>query len=117
MCGGPSQSTIAEVMSPAPEEPKMYSDAIVIRRATPTDGPALTRLALLDGARALRGTILVAESAGELRAAWSVEEGRGTADPFQQTAGETALLRTRASLLSGQVRTRFVPFEVRRRGR
>jgi len=79
----------------------MVADPIVIRRAVPADGPALTRLALLDGARALRGTILVAEGAGEIRAAWSVEEARGTADPFQPTAGDVALLRTRAALLSG----------------
>ena len=89
MCGGNSQSTISA----------MPTDTIVIRRAIPSDGPALTRLALLDGARALRGTILIAESAGELRAAWSIEERRGAADPFQETAGEMALLRTRAASL------------------
>jgi hypothetical protein len=82
----------------------MPAHAITIRRAVPADGPALTRLALLDSARELRGTILVAESGGEVHAAWSMEERRGIADPFAPTADELALLRTRARLLDVGVR-------------
>jgi hypothetical protein len=77
----------------------MPAHAITIRRAVPADGQTLTRLALLDSARELRGTILVAESRGKVHAAWSLEERRGVADPFEPTADDLALLRTRAQLL------------------
>jgi hypothetical protein len=99
MCGGAASSTIDGVnLSPA-KEPAMFADAITIRRAVPVEGPELDRLAALDDARPLRGTILVAESGGELRAAWSVQERRAVADPFERTATAVALLRTRAEQL------------------
>ena len=60
---------------------------VVIRVATPADLDDLRRLAALDSARALLGTLLVAESDGEIRAAYSVDEGRAIADPFVPTAG------------------------------
>jgi hypothetical protein len=82
----------------------MSADTITIRRAVAADRPALARLAVLDGAPELRGTILVAEAGGELRAAWSLEERRGIADPFEPTAGDVALLRIRAERLSGDDR-------------
>jgi hypothetical protein len=90
------------ILSPA-KEPAMSAsaDAITIRRAVPVEGPELERLAALDDARPLRGTILVAESGGELRAAWSIQERRAIADPFEHTALEVALLRTRAEQLGG----------------
>jgi hypothetical protein len=76
-------------------------DTVVIRLAVAADTPAITRLAMLDGQRMPHGTVLVAESDGELRAAYSLEEDRAVADPFHPTAGHVALLRTRGSLLRG----------------
>ena len=87
-------------MSNAPLIP--VSDAtVVIRVATPADLDDLRRLAALDSARALLGTVLVAESDGEIRAAYSVEEGRAIADPFVPTAGHVELLKARSALLRG----------------
>ncbi|MEA2254804.1 MAG: hypothetical protein QOG35_849 [Solirubrobacteraceae bacterium] len=75
------------------------ADAITIRRALPAEAAELERLAALDDARPLRGTILVAEAGGELRAAWSVQERRAVAAPFERTAAAVALLRARAEQL------------------
>jgi hypothetical protein len=72
---------------------------VVIRVATPADIEDLRRLAALDSARALLGTVLVAQSDGEIRAAWSVEQQRAIADPFLPTAGLVDLLKARSALL------------------
>jgi hypothetical protein len=74
---------------------------VVIRVATPADLDDLRRLAALDSARALLGTVLVAQSDGEIRAAYSVDEGRAIADPFVPTAGLVELLKARTALLRG----------------
>jgi hypothetical protein len=74
---------------------------VVIRVATPADLDDLRRLAALDSARALLGTVLVAQSDGEIRAAYSVDEGRAIADPFVPTAGLVELLKARTTLLRG----------------
>src|ERR687886_649597 len=66
---------------------------LVIRVATPADTDDLRRLAALDSARVLLGTVLVAQSGGEIRAAYSIDERRAIADPFTPTAGLVALLR------------------------
>ena len=73
--------------------------SVVIRVATAVDVDDLRRLAALDSARALLGTVLVAESDGRIRAALSVDEGRAIADPFEPTGPLVELLHTRASLL------------------
>ena len=52
--------------------------------------------------RALLGTLLVAESDGEIRAAYSVDEGRAIADPFVPTAGLVDLLKARSARLRGE---------------
>jgi len=75
---------------------------VVIRIATPADLDDLRRLAALDSARALLGTLLVAESDGEIRAAYSVDEGRAIADPFVPTAGLVELLKARSARLRGE---------------
>ena len=59
---------------------------ITIRQATSSDAFALRRLAALDDRAALRGEVLVAEQAGEIRAALSLEDGRSIANPFAPTA-------------------------------
>lgn len=66
---------------------------ITIRQATSADAFALRRLAALDDAPALRGDALIAEQAGELRAAISLEDGRVVANPFAPTAELVEMLR------------------------
>jgi hypothetical protein len=78
---------------------------VVIRVATPADGDDLRRLAALDSARALLGTVLVAQSDGQIRAAYSIDERRGIADPFVPSAALVELLKARAALLTGERRT------------
>jgi len=67
-----------------------------IRAAADADTAALVRLARLDSSRPLTGTVLVAEDAGVLVAALSVEDGATVADPFRATAPIVAMLRLRA---------------------
>ena len=67
---------------------------ITIRQATTDDAFALRRLAALDDRAALHGQILVAEQAGEIRAALSLENDRAIANPFAPTAKLVDLLRT-----------------------
>jgi hypothetical protein len=66
---------------------------ITIRQATSADAFALRRLAALDDAPALRGEVLLAEHAGEVRAALSLENGRSIANPFAATAELVEMLR------------------------
>ena len=66
---------------------------IRIRQATSADAFALGRLAALDDHAALRGEVLLAEQAGEVRAALSLENGRAVANPFAPTAELVEMLR------------------------
>ena len=66
-------------------------DAIV-RIACETDGPALERLAQLEGRRLPVGPVLVAVQDGEVLAAVSVAGGEPIADPFRHTAALVDLL-------------------------
>jgi hypothetical protein len=68
------------------------TQTIALRTAQPSDGPALGRLATLDGAKTPAGQVLLAEVDGELRAAVSLETGQAVADPFRPTADLVALL-------------------------
>jgi hypothetical protein len=77
------------------------ASTIVIRRAVTGDIGSLARLAALDSARPLSGEVLLAEHDGHPRAALSLSDGRTIADPFLPTAGDVALLRTRAALMHG----------------
>jgi hypothetical protein len=88
---------------------------VVIRVATPADRDELAGLAALDSARRLRGTVLVAQSDGQIRAAYSVEEGRAIADPFRPTADLVDLLAARTRPLASRTRTRrvFPPLRLR----
>jgi hypothetical protein len=79
-------------MSTAAKETTMAPE-IKIRQATSTDAFALRRLAALDDRPALRGEILLAEQAGEIRAALSVDNGRVVANPFAATAELVEMLR------------------------
>ena len=72
---------------------------ITIRQATSADQFALRRLAALDDRRALRGEVLMAEQAGEVRAALSLEDGRSIANPFAPTASLVEMLRAHGRLV------------------
>jgi hypothetical protein len=79
----------------------MHDDTLIIRRADAADLDELRRLAALDSARALLGDVLVAETDGIIRAAYSIDEARAIADPFVPTADYVALLEARAAPLRG----------------
>src|SRR5215203_1285435 len=67
-----------------------------LRPAVDADMPSVLRLARLDSSRPPAGAILVAEDAGEIVAATSLEDGATIADPFRSTADVVALLKLRA---------------------
>ena len=69
---------------------------ITIRQATSADEFALRRLAALDDSRALHGDVLLAEEAGEIRAALSVDTSRAVANPFAPTADLVEILHVQA---------------------
>jgi hypothetical protein len=73
----------------------MTDHSLTIRTALPDDSGALRRLAELDSARPLSGSVLIAELDGAPLAAVSVETGAATADPFQPSADAVRLLRLR----------------------
>ena len=66
---------------------------IRIRQASKADVMAVRRLAALDDSSSLKGRVLVAEQAGELRAAISIDDGRVVANPFAPTAELVDMLR------------------------
>lgn len=65
---------------------------ITIRQATERDAFDLRRLAALDGAPALTGPVLLAEQAGEVRAAVALDDGQVVANPFAPTAALVEML-------------------------
>lgn len=88
---------------------------ITIRFAYPDDAPALRRLAALDSKRVPRGSLLVAEVAGELWVAVSITgEGTPIADPFKYTAELITILQERAYRLSRAPRRAHAPQHVGR---
>jgi hypothetical protein len=80
--------------------PEHDTATIVIRPAYPDDADGVARLAALDSAPLPRGSLLLAESNGELRAALSTVNATVIADPFFRTAELVALLQLRARLRS-----------------
>jgi hypothetical protein len=76
-------------------------DPIVIRPASPSDADAIGRLAQLDSSPVPAGDLLVAEVAGELRAALRIADDAVIADPFVRTAGLVDLLAARAEHVRG----------------
>jgi hypothetical protein len=72
------------------------TEALTIRMAVSADAEALRRLAQLDSAPTpAPAPMLIAEVAGELRAAVPLYGGRPMADPFRPTAELVALLTER----------------------
>jgi hypothetical protein len=68
-----------------PTTPVKGRPALTIRPAGPADADAIERLARLDSSRAPTGDVLVAEVAGVLWAALSLDDGHAVADPFRPT--------------------------------
>src|SRR4051794_26713677 len=97
-----------DLMAPRGHDAGMSTttDTVTIRRAGSEDAVAIKLLAMLDSAQPLRGPVLVAESAGLVLAAMSLEDGRVAADPFFPTADLVALLRARAERLDATVKPR-----------
>src|SRR3954471_12830867 len=95
-------------MTSAPLIPTDEATAVVLA-AAPADRDQLVGLAALGSARVLRGTVLVAQSDGRIRAAYSVEEDRAIADPFVPSAGLVQLLHARSALLDGSRRAFIRP--------
>jgi hypothetical protein len=71
--------------------------AVVIRRTTSSDGPALAALAALDAAPLPLGPSILAEVAGVPRAVLPLDGGSAFADPFAPTDELVALLELRAA--------------------
>ena len=78
---------------------------VVLRMAGAGDGPALRRLAGLDSSPLPHGRVLLGEVDGELRAAYSVDEGIAIADPFKPTVPLVELLRAHAAPGAGERRS------------
>jgi hypothetical protein len=88
-------SLIKRLFGPVHETPSGAS-SLTLRFAGPADAEAIDRLAQLDSRRAPRGPVLVAEVAGELWAARSLDDQHAVADPFRPTGELVALLAARA---------------------
>ena len=73
-----------------------HDSQITIRLAAEDDATALLRLAQLDGARLPEGELLVAEAAGEIRAALRISDSAYVADPFFPSRELVGLLDVRA---------------------
>jgi hypothetical protein len=69
---------------------------VTIRRASPADLPAVSRLAEIDEAPVPSGDLLVAEVAGELWAAASLDLDQGISDPFRPSGELLRALAERA---------------------
>jgi hypothetical protein len=83
-----------------PKTIEEHDRAVTIRRADAAEWDAIDRLAQLDSAPPPpRDEMLVAEVAGEMRAAVAVRNGYAIADPFAPSGGLVDLLRARADQL------------------
>ena len=71
--------------------------AVLIRRASAADAPALAQLSALDERELPAGERLIGELGGRIVAALEVCSGRAIADPFVATTGVVELLGLRAA--------------------
>jgi hypothetical protein len=71
-----------------------------IRIADDSDAPVLRRLAQLETARPLQGTVLMAIVDGRPVAAIALADGRVVADPFIRTAAVVQMLQVRRAQLA-----------------
>jgi hypothetical protein len=80
--------------------------SVTLRICGADDERELRRLAELDSAAPLTGTVIAAEEAGELRAALALGSRLVLADPFHPTTHLVDLLRLRAAQVAAQEATR-----------
>ena len=99
------RSLAGPTKDPRPQ-PTAPARSLTIRYAVAEDADALRRLAQLDSARPLHGTVLVAEVAGEPWAAISLDDFRAVADPFRPSGELVWLLVQRARDLERAERDR-----------
>jgi hypothetical protein len=90
---------------------------ITIRSARSVDALAVARLAALDAGPVPAEPVLVAEVAGQIRAAMSVMSGGFISDPFTDVRGMRLLLATRAAQLRGDAPRRRSVARLLSRGR
>ena len=81
------------------------AQAVTLRRYSAEDHGPLARLAALDSSKPPHQPMVVAEVAGELRAALSLNDDSLVADPFHLTAGVADLLRAYARQVDVQPET------------
>lgn len=79
--------------------------SVTLRLCSADDERELRRLAELDSTAPLTGTVLVAQQAGELRAALALGSRLVVADPFHPTTDLVELLRLRAAQLAPEDET------------
>lgn len=103
---GAAVSRQASLGPPPPEARHSIELVITLRYGFPDDAQAIARLAALDSVDPPRLPILLAEVAGELRAALSLADGRVIADPFYPTRTLVDLLGARAEQLQRADRPR-----------
>jgi hypothetical protein len=96
---GAAASSRRSLGPPPPESRPTIDLAITLRYGFPDDAQAIARLAALDSAEPPLLPILLAEVAGELRAALSLADGSVISDPFYSTRGLIDLLSARAQQL------------------
>jgi hypothetical protein len=77
---------------------------VTLRHARVEDAQALTELAQLDSSRAPDGAVIVAEVAGELWAAVSLDDGHAVANPFRPSGELSFRLLERARDLNRAAR-------------
>jgi hypothetical protein len=75
-------------------------NGVTIRWATPSDLPALERVAALDSKRLPPGPLLMAAVDGDIWAALSTLDGSAIADPFVPSGDLVGLLEARSRQLS-----------------
>jgi hypothetical protein len=90
---------------------------VTLRFGFPDDAVALARLASLDNSPPPAQPVLVADVAGELRAALSLADGAVVSDPFFPSAAVVELLRARAGQLASLDAGRGERRRLRRWGR
>ncbi len=110
---GAAASSRRSLGPPLPEARPSIDLAITLRYGFPDDEQGIARLAALDSAEPPRLPLLLAEVAGELRAALSLADGSVISHPFYSNRALVDLLVARAQQLeraevpAGGVRARW----------
>jgi hypothetical protein len=98
-------TSLKSLMGPVQSIPTS-APSITIRYARSDEAPELARLAELDSSHAPHGVVIVAEVAGAMWAAVSLDDGHAVADPFRPSGELAFLLLQRARQLRGENRGR-----------